>query len=221
MVTLRRMMPLLVLLLAVPALAQSVVTFGWSGSLGSEGLPSGWTFSRWSPTVALGSDFEATARVVQDGGRPVLFVRSVRSGFIVGTRRQVDIASTPIATWTWKAETLPTGASFRQRSTNDQALQLLFGFTGGKVVGYIWDSTGSIGATGSGLSWREDVRVMVLQAGPSRVGTWVTERRDLRADFLSLFGEEPPLLGGVAVQCNSQHTGSTGSGWVGEIRLTP
>jgi len=114
----------------------------------------------------------------------------------------------------------PTPASFRKRAVDDQALQLLFGFAGGKVVAYVWDSTGTPGATGSGLSWREDVRVIVLLTGPSRLGRWVRERRDLHEDFRTLFGEEPPVLEGVAVQSNSQHTESAGSGWVGPIVLS-
>lgn len=204
-----------------PARAAAPVVFDWSGAVGADGVPAPWKFSRWAPTLGLPGDWEATARVLSDGGRRVLHVRSVNAGFIVGLQAKHDISATPHATWQWKAETLPTGASFRQRGTNDQALQILFGFEGGKVVGYIWDSTGTVGATGSGLSWREDVRVVVLQAGAARLGQWVTERRDLAADFRTLFGEEPPVLGGVAVQCNSQHTVSTGSGFVGTIALEP
>ena len=81
------------------------------------------------------------------------------------------------------------------------------------------DSSGKPGASGSGLSWREDVRVVVLQAGPSKVGRWVSERRNLRDDYAKLFGEAPPRLEGVAIQCNSQHTESEGHGLIGEIVL--
>ena len=203
---------------AGPASAADRVRLGFAGKLGGDGLPSGWDFNRWSPMMGLG-DFVAEAKVVTDGGRKVLSVRSVDAGFLVGTKRKVDVAKQPWASWRWKALKLPTGASFRQRSTNDQALQLLFGFDGGKVLGYIWDSSGKPGASGSGLSWREDVRVVVLQAGPSKVGRWVSERRNLRDDYAKLFGEAPPRLEGVAIQCNSQHTESEGHGLIGEIVL--
>ena len=212
--------PLLLLLVAATATAAGDrIVFGFSGQPGDDGVPEPWTFRRWSPVVGLG-DYEAKARVVTEGGQRVLHVKSVDSGFIVGTKRRVDVTRYPHVSWRWKAERLPKGASFAARATNDQALQLLFGFEGGKVVGYIWDSTGKPGATGSGLSWREDVRVIVLQAGPARLGRWVSERRSLLEDYRKLFREDPPTLEGVAVQSNSQHTESSGAGYVGAIVLS-
>ena len=200
--------------------AQEPVRFDFCGPLGEQGLPPQWSFNRWAPVVGLGSSFQATARVVQAGGQPVLYIKSVNAGLMVGTQRRVDVQTLRHASWSWLAQALPRGASFRQRATNDQALQLLFGFEGGHVVGYIWDSSGTVGASGSGLSWREDVRVIVLQAGDSRLGQWVSERRDLYADYVRLFGEPPPALVGVAIQSNSQHTESSGAGYVSAIELS-
>ena len=202
------------------AASVKIIVFDFSGELRDGGLPPPWTFRRWSPFVGMG-DFDASARVVDDDGRRVLYLRSANSGFIVGIERTLDVALSPIVTWRWKVEQLPSGGSFKQTGTNDQALQLLFAFAGGKVVGYIWDTTGVPGASGSGLSWQDDVRVIVLEAGASRLGQWVSEKRDLSADFRTLFSEAPPLLKGVAIQSNSNHTGSVGVGYVGQIMLSP
>ncbi len=210
---------LLALALSTTSWAQRPVVFSFDGSVVEDGVPQPWSFRRWAPMLGLG-DFQASASVAEEGGRRALYVKSVKAGFLVGTKKHVDVRVQRYASWSWKAEALPAGASFRQRATNDQALQLLFGFEGGKVVGYIWDSTGQVGATGSGLSWQEDVRVVVLQAGSGRLGQWVDERRDLYQDFKTLFGEEPPAMEGVGIQCNSQHTASTGSGFVGPIVLS-
>jgi len=206
-------------LCASSASAQERITFNFNGSKIRDGVPAPWQFRRWSPIVGIGN-FEATARVEKQGGQKVLYVKSVESGFIVGAKKQIDATQYPWASWRWKAETLPTGGSFKRRATNDQALQVLFGFEGGNVLGYIWDSTGRPGASGSGLAFREDVRVIVLQAGPGKVGQWVSERRNFVEDFRRLFKEAPGPLGGVAIQTNSQHTESTGSGWVGAITLS-
>lgn len=208
-----------VLLLGVDtARAQQPVVFDFAGMPGGDGVPPPWTFKRWSPVTGIGS-YEAVARVAHDHGKPVLCVKSAKSGFVVGAERQADVGALRMATWSWKAETLPKGGSFKARDTNDQALQVLFAFEGGKIVSYIWDTTGPVGATGSGLSWQDDVRVMVLQAGAAKLGQWITERRDLYEDFRKLFDAEPPRLKGVGVQSNSQHTESSGAGCVGPITL--
>lgn len=203
-----------------PLAAGDSVVIGFSGALGENGLPASWSLKRWAPVLTAGSDFEAIGRVDDSSGRRALFIKAVKAGLTVGTRRAVDVNHYRYASWSWKAQELPTNASFRSRSTNDQALQLLFGFEGGKAVGYIWDSTGSPGASGSGLSWQEDVRVIVLQAGPGKLGQWVSERVDLLADYRKLFGQEPSTLGGIGLQCNSQHTASTASGYLGTITLS-
>lgn len=213
-------------LLTAPALAQAPLVLGFEGQVRADGVPAPWQFERWSPMVGLG-DFVAEARVVTPDGPgaphgPVLAVRCQEAGFMVGSERDIDLSERPWASWSWRADTLPTGASFRARETNDQVLQLLFGFEGGEVLGYVWDSTGTVGASGSGLSWREDVRVMVLRVGPGAPGAWVGERRDIVADFRTLFGHAPPgPLKGLAVQSNCQHTASSGLGAIGAITLSP
>ncbi len=214
----------LALLLALPALAQDSVLLGFAGTTGSDGVPAPWTFERWAPVVGFGTH-TARARVVSASGEgapagPVLQVECASAGFIVGSERSQDLTLHRWASWSWRADTLPSGASFRARDTNDQVLQLLFGFEGGEVLGYIWDSTGSVGATGSGLSWREDVRVIVLQAGAANQGRWVRERRDVLADFETLFGHAPGAMKGLAVQSNCQHTESSGLGTISAIELS-
>jgi len=202
-----------------PGRAEERAVFSFEGPPGKDGVPAPWTFRRWAPVTGFG-DYEATAQIVRREGVPVLCVKSVRSGFIVGTERQVDISTLQKAAWSWTAETLPKGGNFRKSATNDQVLQLMFAFDGGNVVSYVWESTGPVGATGSGLSWQNDVRVIVLKAGPADLGTWTDERRNLYEDYRKLFGAEPPRLKGVAVQSNSQKTDSSGAGCVGPITLT-
>lgn len=204
---------------ANPGSADERVVFGFEGPPGKNGVPAPWSFRRWAPLTGFG-DYEATARVVRRDGVSVLCVKSARSGFIVGTERPVDVSTLREVAWSWSAETLPTGGNFRDSATNDQALQIMFAFDGGKVVSYVWESTGQVGATGSGLSWQNDVRVIVLQAGLAKLGTWITEQRNLYEDFRDLFGAAPPRLKGVAVQTNSQKTESEGAGCVGPITLT-
>jgi len=204
---------------ANPGRADERAVFSFEGPPGKQGVPEPWSFRRWAPITGFG-DYEATARVVRRDGVSVLCVKSVRSGFIVGTEREVDVSTLRDAAWSWSAETLPKGGNFRESATNDQALQIMFAFDGGKVVSYVWESTGAVGATGSGLSWQNDVRVIVLQAGLAKLGTWITEQRNLYEDYRKLFGAAPPRLKGVAVQTNSQKTDSAGAGCVGPITLT-
>ena len=195
------------------------VVLGFDGPPGDQGVPAPWSFRRWWPIASFSRDYEAAARVVRQGETPILCVKSVRSGLLVGTKREIDVAVLREATWGWSAETLPKGGNFRERSTNDQVLQVQFAFDGGKVLSYVWDTTGPVDATGSGLSWQDDVQVIVLEAGAAKLGQWLTESRNLYADYRKIFGTEPGRILGVAIQSNSQHTESSGAGCVGPITL--
>ncbi len=216
---------LLTSVVTLPALAGGGRVLDFEGTPGADGVPAPWKFERWSPMVSFG-DYVAKASVVAASGPgapagKVLKVECLEAGFLVGSERDIDLSSSRNASWSWRADTLPNGASFRARETNDQVLQLLFGFEGGQILGYIWDSTGTAGARGSGLSWREDVRVIVLRAGATHRGSWVREERDLVADFERLFGHPPPgPLKGLAVQSNCQHTESSGLGYIGAVTLS-
>jgi hypothetical protein len=62
----------------------------------------------------------------------------------------------------------------------------------------------------------------VLHSERSELGIWQSERRDLAADFLKLFGDEtqevPPLVG-IAVGADADNTGGASLGWVADLRL--
>jgi hypothetical protein len=63
---------------------------------------------------------------------------------------------------------------------------------------------------------------MVLQSGAEHLRQWVEERRDIAADFLSLFGNEvssmPPLMG-IAVGADADNTHSRSLGFVSDLVL--
>ena len=66
------------------------------------------------------------------------------------------------------------------------------------------------------------VRYMVLRGQGEPLQQWRSEQRDLRADFLRLFGSEastvPPLVG-VAVSADSDNTHGHSLALVGELAL--
>lgn len=81
---------------------------------------------------------------------------------------------------------------------------------------YVWDNKHRIGhAAWSAYTAR--VRMIVLQSGPASIGQWMTESRDVAADFREAFGIDAPAVTGVAVGNDTDNTDNQVTTWYGDI----
>jgi hypothetical protein len=126
--------------------------------------------------------------------------------------------------WEWNASMLPELADMRESDRNDQALQVLVQLDtkAKKIISYVWDTSAPVGTQGSesyamGLY---KVKVLCVQSGSEELGEWHKLRRDLRADYKTLFGSDDfPGVAGIRIQSNSQYTHSAASGAVRSLVL--
>jgi hypothetical protein len=58
-----------------------------------------------------------------------------------------------------------------------------------------------------------------VESGNSMAGQWLTEQRDLVADYRFQFGSDPPEAEAIAVMTDSDNTGESAEAWYGEISL--
>ncbi len=61
------------------------------------------------------------------------------------------------------------------------------------------------------------VKVVVVRSGPAGLGTWLTETRNVYEDYRKLFGDEPPVVSGIRLQINSQHTGTSAESFFADV----
>jgi hypothetical protein len=94
------------------------------------------------------------------------------------------------------------------------------------TVCYVWDSTYPA-QTQAANPYTRRVRFITLQGASAPLARWVTESRDLSADFARLFadelppGAEVPRVTRVLVGADSDNTGSHSTGWVADLRWAP
>ena len=153
-----------------------------------------------------------------------LHLKSVKSSFALEHSVDVDPGQMPYLTWRWKVAQLPGGGDFRHASSDDQAAQVLVGFSDKRILTYIWDTSAPKGTMQS-ASNIPLVRIyaVVCQSGPADANKWVYESRNVAADFERAYGKPAPRVKGLRLQINSQHTGSTAESYFGEVafRSTP
>jgi len=158
-------------------------------------------------------------------------------------------AAAPIKlAWQWRVEKPLENADLRQRSGDDTAVKVCVSFdhsidavpfTDRQILGvargktsepvpaatvcYVWDAKLAAGTTLDNAFTRR-MRYIVLQSGNDRLDRWVSEKRDVGADFLRLFKDEsqtvPPIIG-IVIGADADNTKSRTVAYVSGIALEP
>jgi hypothetical protein len=138
----------------------------------------------------------------------------------------------PILSWKWKVSNVVRSAIETRKDRFDAAARVIVifgtggGFTffgGGSPPGprieYIWASRAPVGQVFDHPGEKTS-KIFVLESGDGKVGRWVDERRDIRKDFKTAFGEDPPELAAVGIETDTDHSNEKVTAYYSEPRLT-
>ena len=147
-----------------------------------------------------------------------LHLKSVKSSFALEHSVDVDPSQMPFLTWRWKVAQLPGGGDFRHASSDDQAAQVLVGFSDKRILTYIWDSSAPKGTMQSASNIPlVHIYAVVCQSGAAEANKWIAESRNIAADYERAYGKPAPRVKGLRLQINSQHTGTVAESYFGEV----
>jgi Protein of unknown function (DUF3047) len=202
---------------AVPAGAamRPAASIGFDGPPGSSGVPADWKLK-----VHRGT---AETNLISENGETVLHMKSIKSSFALEHQTDINVVEYPYITWTWKALSLPSRGDVREKSKDDQALQLLVAFKDGRVLSYVWDANAPAGTIeDESLPWPLSItiKVIVINSGESGLGKWITNTRNVYEDYRNFFRKDPPLVEGIRLQMNTQHTGDSAEGFIGDVAFS-
>jgi hypothetical protein len=123
--------------------------------------------------------------------------------------------------WSWKiADTIAHGNE-RSKEGDDYAARIYVVFPGRffwqtKAINYIWANRLPKGEFVPN-AYTGNAMMIAVESGPDKRGTWVSEERDILADYRQLFGEEPREMGAVAIMSDTDNTGAEATAWYGDI----
>jgi Protein of unknown function (DUF3047) len=205
--------------------------------------PAGWKFA------TLPKKTPTKFTVVELDGSKVLKVESDDSYGNLAYALHATAGEHAMLGWRWRVDKLVENADIKVRSGDDAAAKMcvFFAFdaaklslgertrlsiassTTGEVVPtqtlcYVWDNKLAID-TGLINAFTKRIRFIVLQSGPSKLGQWVVEKRDVSVDYQRMFGDESegkiPELVGVAISADADNTHGHGLAYFGDITLAP
>ncbi len=139
------------------------------------------------------------------------------------TKVELKPSSHLIARWRWKIDHVPTNSTDHISGSFDHSARIIIAFDTligpPRTVNYVWANQTKIGATfPHPFSGR--AQMIALQTGNQRAGEWISEERDVTADWHRLFGEKAmPKIIAVGVITDSENTGCHVTGWYQRIEL--
>jgi hypothetical protein len=194
----------------------------------------------WKPLTFPKIGRHTIYKVVKEDG--IITVKAMSEASASGLTRKitVNLEEYPVLAWRWKVANVLKNADVTKKEGDDypariyvlfednsrrggffekaklEAYKLIYGHYPPRAVNYIWESKAPKGTIVSS-PYTDRSKLIVVESGPSLVNQWVTEQRNLLADYKVAFGEEPPLVSGVAIMTDTDNTGESAIAHYGDI----
>jgi hypothetical protein len=134
----------------------------------------------------------------------------------------VDLTKTPWINWSWKIENTFKGNNERSKEGDDYAARIYVVVSGGiffwntKALNYVWASHEPQGSTWPN-AYTENARMLAVRTGDAQIGMWTNEKRNVREDLQSIFGEDITRIDVIAVMVDGDNTGQSATSYFGDI----
>jgi Protein of unknown function (DUF3047) len=208
----------------------------FSDEAAGESLPTG-----WKPLTFKKIEKHTVYALVNEEGTTV--IKAVSNASASGLIREMRInpKEYPIVQWRWKVSNIlkkgdvtrkegddypariyiafeydPSRLSFFEKAKYE-LIRLFYGqYPPLAAINYIWESNAPKG-TLIPNPYTNRVKMIVVESGPEKINQWVNEERNVYEDYKQAFGEEPPMISGVAIMTDTDNTGESATAYYGDI----
>jgi hypothetical protein len=165
---------------------------------------------RWLPEKFMMGLASTDYAVVSDGTNYCLRASATNSNSALMAKLNLKPPAHLLVSWRWKIDHTPPGASDRVVHDYDHAARMIIAFDTfigpPRSIDYLWANSEPVGtAMPHPLMGR--AQMLVVESGNGRAGEWITEQRDVTADWHRLFpGKSMPKIVGVGVLTDTDST---------------
>ena len=218
------------------AAGEAALVTPFSTAAAGSALPPPWRFTTL-PNIRNHTRYT----LVNDGQSVVLRADAAASMASIVHPLRLDAGRFPIVSWRWKISNVLRDADIRTKAGDDfpARVYVLFDYDTSKLpvmqrmklaiarkrygadvptaaLCYVWDGKAAAG-TSVWSAYSDRVRMIVVESGSGNLDRWRSEERDVAADFRAAFGEDPPLVSGVAIVSDTDNTGESATALFGDI----
>jgi hypothetical protein len=197
----------------------------------------------WEPLTFEKIDQHTRYRLVRDNETTVIKAKSDSSASGLIRKMRIDPRQYPFIQWRWKATGIYENGDVTRKSGDDYPARLYIAFEydpekagfferakfniiekiygeypPAGVINYIWASRAAKGRIVPN-AYTDRAQMIVLQSGRENTNTWVSESRNILTDYRVAFGQEPPMIQGIAIMTDSDDTGESAVTYYGDIMM--
>ena len=162
-------------------------------------------------------------RACHDGTNSYLLAVADKSCSALSVKLDVQPPGDLILRWRWRIDGVNTNGSERELSKFDHAARVFVAFDTligpPRTLNYLWANVEPVGTT---LEHPKSSRaeLIMLESGNAKAGQWVSEQRDVTADWNKAFpGKAMPKIVGLGVMTDSDSLGQKLTGAYADIKL--
>lgn len=196
--------------------------------------------SGWAPQVFPGKT-PSQYRYARLDARNVVSAQADSSMSVLRRKLRVEAGDLRPMVFSWKVPALIESADLAVREHDDSPARIILVFDGDRsrfsdndralsdlsrlltgedmpyaTLMYVWCNRRAPGTVVINPRTPR-VRSIVVESGPGHLNQWRQYRRDVRADFVKAFGEEPHALIGMGLMTDADNTRSRAQAWYGPI----
>lgn len=196
---------------------------------------------QWQPMTFKNIENNTTYELVEKNGQTV--IKAVSKASASGLIREISIDSEkyPWIAWSWKVENIFEKGDVTRKEGDDYParIYILFAYDPDRLsffekmkyrttrliygeypphaaINYIWASSAPK-QTLAPNPYTDRSKMIVVESGEEKVGMWRKEKRNVYNDYRKAFGEQPPMITGVAIMTDSDDTGESAVAYYGDI----
>jgi hypothetical protein len=172
-----------------------------------------------------------------------MVIKAVAKASASGLTREIKInpKEYPFVQWRWKVSHILKKGDVHQKEGDDypariyitfeydasklsflekmkyETVKILYGqYPPLAAINYIWESKAPVG-TMIRNPYTDRVIMFIVESGTTKLNQWVNEERHIYEDYKKAFGEEPPMISGVAIMTDTDNTGEETTAYYGDI----
>jgi hypothetical protein len=242
----KKFLVILVSVLMIQLFLSSLITYAQSQATIEVGKFSSVTVENtlppdWKPLTFKKIEKHTIYTLVKDNSAVV--VKAVAEASASGLTREIKInpKEYPVVQWRWKITNILKNGDVHRKDGDDypariyitfeydasklgffekakyQMVKLLYGeYPPLAAINYIWESKALIG-TMVPNPYTARVVMFVVESGSAKLNQWVNEERNVYEDYKKAFGEEPPMISGVAIMTDTDNTGESATAYYGDM----